>query len=151
MKHYIRYALVLLSVSLMIGCTAPTTKGPDSLYNRFAAMAGGDGKAAIGAAVDKFLEKVAADDRINGRFANSNIPYLRMMLIDQVCEASGGPCVYRGQDMVTAHKGMNITETEFIALVEDLRDALLEMGVPLQETNELLALLAPLKRQVEYQ
>ncbi|MCB1876013.1 MAG: group 1 truncated hemoglobin [Chromatiales bacterium] len=142
-------ALAALTLG-MVACTKPVTTGDDSLYNRLGALAGGDGKAAITVAVDKFLEKVVADDRINFFFANANVPRLRAMLIDQVCEVSGGPCKYTGGDMVTVHKGMNITESQFIALVEDLRQALVEIGVPIHEMNELVGLLAPLKRQITY-
>ena len=142
-------ALAALTLG-MVACTKPVTTGDDSLYNRLGALAGGDGKAAITVAVDKFLEKVVADDRINFFFANANVPRLRAMLIDQVCEVSGGPCKYTGGDMVTVHKGMNVTESQFIALVEDLRQALVEIGVPIHEMNELVGLLAPLKRQITY-
>lgn len=148
-----RLGLTLIVAALTIGsaaCTGPVTKGEQSLYNRLGTLANGDGKAAIGAVIDKFLENVAADERINRFFVDSNLPALRFMLVEQVCEAAGGPCKYPGRDMVATHTGMNITEAEFIALVEDLRDAMEEVGVPIRETNEVIALLAPMKRDIEY-
>lgn len=38
------------------------------------------------------------------------------MLVDQICAASGGPCTYSGGDMVSTHKGMNISDGELGAL-----------------------------------
>ena len=60
------------------------------------------------------------DSRTNARFAGANIPRLKLMLVDQICAASGGPCTYTGRDMASAHRGMNIIEGEFNALVGDL-------------------------------
>ena len=113
-----------------------------SLYERLG------GKPAITAVVDDFVANVAADSRINGRFANANIPRLKTMLVDQVCEASGGPCKYSGQSMPDAHRGMNITDAEFTALVEDLVKSLDKFKVPAQEKNELLTALGGMKPQI---
>ena len=49
------------------------------------------GKGAIQAVVDDFIGNVAADARINKRFANADIPRLKTKLVEQICEASGGP------------------------------------------------------------
>ena len=58
--------------------------------------------------------------------------------VDQVCEASGGPCKYTGRSMKAAHAGMRITDAEFNALVEDLVKSLDKFKVPAKEKNELL-------------
>ena len=70
------------------------------------------------------------------------------MLVDQVCEASGGPCKYSGQSMPDAHRGMNITDADFTALVEDLVKSLDKFKVPAQEKTELLTTLGSLKPQI---
>jgi hemoglobin len=106
------------------------------------------GKPAITAVVDDFIGNVAADGRINRRFANANIPRLKSMLVDQICEASGGPCTYTGANMLDAHRGMNITDAEFTALVEDLIKSLDKFKVPAQEKNELLTALGGMKPQI---
>src|SRR5204863_322436 len=77
------------------------------------------------AVVDEFVARVAADNRINHFFAAtaSNPPRLAAFkgkLVDQICQAAGGPCKYTGKDMKTAHQGMGITTADFNALVEDL-------------------------------
>ena len=103
-----------------------------SLYERLG------GKPAITAVVDDFVGRVAADNRINGKFANANIPRLKTMLVDQICEASGGPCKYRGRDMKTAHAGMNITNEEFNAFADHLVNTLKRFRTPQGDVDELM-------------
>ena len=103
---------------------------------------------AITAVVEKFRDTVAADDRINLKFARTDLGRLRKMLIDQVCEATGGPCHYGGRGMREAHAGMKVTRGEFDALVDDLVRTLKEFKVPDREQSELLAILGPLKGEI---
>ena len=113
-----------------------------SLYQRLGE------KPAITAVVDDFVARVAADSRINSRFANANIPRLKKNLVDQICAASGGPCTYTGRDMRTAHAGMGITNADFDALVGDLGAALNKFKVPEREKNELLSVLGPMRKDI---
>jgi hemoglobin len=106
------------------------------------------GKGAIQAVVDDFIANVAADARINKRFASADIPRLKTKLVEQICEASGGPCKYTGATMLDAHRGMNITDAEFTALVEDLVKSLDSFKVPSQEKTELLTALGGMKSQI---
>ncbi len=128
------------------GCSmmdSTTTKAPEaSLYDRLG------GKPAITAVVDDFVGRVAADNRINGKFANANIPRLKMLLVEQICQASGGPCTYTGRDMKTTHAGMQITSEEFDALVGDLVATLNKFEVPEREKKELLGALGPMKKDI---
>ena len=134
-------AVVVLAVT---GCASMdsgmTAQKP--LYDRLG------GKPAITAVVDDFVANVAADGRINQRFANANMPRLKTMLVDQICEATGGPCKYTGHSMIESHKGMNIKDGEFTALVEDLVKSLDKFKVPAQEKNELLTALGGMKPQI---
>ena len=98
--------------------------------------------------VDQFVQNVAADDRINGFFASADIPGLKGKLVDQICQASGGPCTYAGKDMKAAHQGMGIKDEHFNALVEDLVAALDKFNVPEREKNELLGALGPMKGDI---
>ena len=98
--------------------------------------------------VDEFLQRVAADKRINGRFFNTDLPRLRGLLIEFVCSATGGPCQYTGRDMRSAHAGFQLVEEEFTALVEDLVGALDKFNVPKKEKDELLGALGPLAKEI---
>jgi len=92
--------------------------------------------------VDDFIANVAADPAINRRFARTNIPKLKAGLADQICAASGGPCKYTGGSMLEVHKGMDITDNEFNAMVVDMDKTLRKFGVPKKEYDELMAILA---------
>ena len=113
-----------------------------SLYERLG------GKTAITAVVDDFVARCAADARINGKFARTDIARLKESLVDQVCEAAGGPCTYSGRDMRTTHDGMAVTAGEFDALVEDLVATLDGFSVPEAEKGELLGVLGPMRADI---
>ena len=118
-----------------------------SLYDRLGK------KKAIAAVVDEFVARAAADNRINKFFAATAADPARLKkfkgnLVDQICEASGGPCKYKGKDMKSAHMGMGISSADFGALVEDLIAALNKFKVPEAEKNELLGILGPMKSDI---
>jgi hemoglobin len=120
---------------------APPTP-PKPLFDRLG------GKPAVEAVVDEFLQRVAADKRINGRFFNTDIARLRGLLVEFVCSATGGPCQYTGRDMRSSHAGFQLVEEEFTALVEDLVGALDKFNVPKKEKDELLGALGPLAKEI---
>ncbi len=145
-----RFLNMLLICSLaFVACgkdeeTPPQTK---TLYERLG------GISAISLVVDQFLANVVGDNVINARFAATvadpfRTQLLRNNLIDQICAGAGGPCQYKGKNMVDAHTGMNITDAEFNALVGDLVAALNQYQVPQQEQDDLLAILAPMKSDI---
>jgi hemoglobin len=113
-----------------------------SLYERLG------GKDAISAVVDDFVSRCASDARINGKFVRTDIPRLKTNLIDQICEATGGPCTYSGRDMRTTHDGMAVTAGEFDALVQDLVATLDQFSVGEAEKAELLSALAPMRADI---
>jgi hemoglobin len=121
------------------GSNAVETK---SLYDR---LGGND---AITAVVDDFVANVAADARINSFFANTDIPHFKQMLVDQICEASGGPCKYTGKTMKEVHTGMKVKSEHFDALVEDLVKSLDKFKVGEKEKSDLLGALAPMKPDI---
>jgi len=148
MQSRVAPGLVILGLGVAVSScnlleSAPGTMMTEqSLYDRLG------GKPAITAVVDDFVGRVAADNRINGKFANADLPRLKMMLVDQICQASGGPCTYTGRDMKTAHAGMGINGSEFDALVRDLVATLNKFKVPEREKNELLAALGPMRNDI---
>jgi hemoglobin len=138
-SKYLIAPLLAAAILTASGCGSMTPKKEANLYDRLG------GKPAITAVVDDFVGNVAGDGRINGRFASTNIPRLKLLLVEQICAASGGPCTYTGRDMQTAHKGMKITDGEFGALVEDLVKSLDKFKVPAKEKGELLGALGGMK------
>jgi hemoglobin len=137
-----RLVSILSLGTALAGCSNMQQQSPSgtpTLYERLG------GLKAIQMVVNDFVGVVAEDGRINNRFSKTDIPKLKQRLVEQVCQGTGGPCTYQGKDMVAAHKGMNITDGEFGALVEDLIKALDKNKVPEKEKSELLGVLAPMK------
>ena len=139
-------AVTLFSALAASAVTAQEMK-TKSLYD------GLGGKTAIVAVVDEFVGRVAADKRINGFFAAAAADAKRMAafkgkLVDQICEASGGPCKYAGKSMKAAHAGMGVKGADFDALVEDLVGALDKFKVAAADKNALLGVLGPMKSDI---
>ena len=151
-----RIASYLVISGLVLGVTGCNTMDStsDSTMSKSATMADKPlydrlgGKVAITAVVDDFVGRVAADSRINGKFANTDIPRLKMLLVEQICQASGGPCTYSGRSMKATHAGMGVSSSDFDALVGDLVATLNKFKVPEREKSELLGALGPMKGDI---
>ena len=140
-------ATFLMAMFAVAGLASGAFAKDKSLYERLG------GKKSIAAVVDEFVGRVAADERINKFFAAAasdpkRLAAFKMKLVDQICEASGGPCKYHGMDMKTAHAGMGITSADFDALVEDLIAALDKFKVGATEKQQLLGALGPMKSAI---
>ena len=135
-------------VALAVCTLMPVAQAKEkTLYDRLG------GKKAITAVVDEFVGRVAADTRINSFFAAAaadpqRLALFKMKLVNQICQASGGPCKYKGKDMKTVHMGMGISGGDFNALVEDLSGALDTFTVGAHEKEQLLGALAPMKPEI---
>lgn len=127
---------------VLAGLMAAPAFAADTLYDDLG------GKAGMDRIVDVSVDNYLADPRIKDIFSESNIDRIRMELKDQFCQVAGGPCVYRGHDMVATHKGLHLTNANFNALVEDLQDAMTKCDVSFATQNRFLALLAPYQHQV---
>lgn len=153
-KKVLFIALLAMSSFVFSSCKKDeeTPAAPKSLYERLGKVDG------ISKVVDQFIANVAADPQMKRTFQSllddvgkgntARVTALRNNLINQIGQASGGPEKYTGKDMVTAHKGMKITDAEFNALVADLKASLDKYMVPSTEQTELLTVLAGLKGQI---
>jgi hemoglobin len=126
---------------LIIGCAGFPAGGGGSLYSRLG------GLTQIEMIVDETVNQAAADPRTRRTFEGIKLPTLKQNVSAQVCVLSGGPCKYEGEAMRKAHGGLKITDTEFDVFVGSMR-AVLVRRVGEREKNELLRLLAPMKREV---
>jgi len=135
-------ALIMVPTYAQDKKTSKAATKAKSLYDRLG------GKKSITAVVDEFVARVVADKRINAFFAKANAPKLKKNLVDQICQASGGPCKYTGKSMKEAHKGMGISSADFNVLVEDLVGALDKFKVGEKEKNDLLGALGPMKSDI---
>jgi hemoglobin len=78
-----------------------------SLYDRLG------GLDAINAVMESWVARVGGDDRVNGKFARTDLRRLKKEVADQLCEVTGGPCAYTGRSMRETHAGMETTAGEF--------------------------------------
>ena len=106
------------------------------------------GEAKLRATAEEFTNVILEDDRINFTFADSDMSKFKKLIFEQLCEITRGPCKYTGRDMYEAHKKLNLNNAQFNALAEDLYIALDRVHVPYRVQNRLMALLAPMQRDV---
>ncbi|MFS6536093.1 group 1 truncated hemoglobin [Idiomarina loihiensis] len=94
--------------------------------------------------VEEMLYRVGGDERIAHHFDGVDIMRVHKLISEQVCDLSGGPCDYSGEDMKTSHRNMGVDNADFNALVEHLIAAMEKEDVPVSAQNQLLGVLAPM-------
>ena len=129
------------SMALMILTTTALADTAD-LYTRLG------GEPIVTQVVNQTIDTMVKDPRVNRSFDKVNLKRLKTKLVEHICSITGGGCEYTGDEVKQVHKGLKITDREFFAQVEALRQALDDYGVGEREKNELLAILAPMKRLV---
>ena len=109
-----------------------------TLYER---LGGYDAVAAVAA---NLLPRLMEDDALARFWAHRGEDGLRreeQLLIDFLCDRSGGPLYYTGRDMLTSHKGMRISESDWSAFIGHLEATLDHFQVPDRERDEVLAFI----------
>lgn len=139
-----RSATLLLVLGLAIGVLSAQDKPATTLYERLGRY---DGIAKI---TDDYLKGVRADPQL-GRFigrGTDSLTRARQLLKDQLCALTGGPCVYIGRDMKTAHGGLGITASDWSASMKYMTAALEKSHIAQRERDEFLALIESFKPQI---
>ena len=136
------YVALALTGVIALNATGARAGDAPSLYDR---LGGTPGLTRI---ADQLIERVAADPRAARSFEGTNLKRIEKNLTQQLCELTGGPCHYDGDSMHRVHAGQHINEREFYVLVETLEDILRKERVAIADRNHLLALLAPMKRDI---
>lgn len=141
----------LLMIALMVwisGCQSlskPATDESSPLYQALGERSG------IATIVTDLMYRIVDDKRIAFQFKGLDVNRFHRNLTDQLCALANGPCTYTGKAMREVHSAMDITATQFNALVEDLILAMEANQVPTAAQNELLAKLAPMYDSVRHQ
>jgi hemoglobin len=116
-----------------------------SLYERLG------GYDAIAAVSDDFIGRLGKS-KLLGRFvvglSDDSKKKLRQHFVDFICSVTGGPCLYLGRDMKTAHTGLGINEKDWAEGVKLLGETLDHFKVPMQEKNEVVGAVASLKKDI---
>jgi hemoglobin len=146
-KNSILNVVMAIAVAVAFGASTQRSfaQNNDSLYKRLG------GYDALAAVTDDFITRLATDPTLakffKGASDNSKMR-IRQLVVDQLCAATGGPCVYIGRDMKTAHKGLGITEDDWNIAVKHLVATLTKFKVPEKEQKEVAAALTTLKADI---
>jgi hemoglobin len=135
------------SLMLLLVCTSAAAQqtATDPLYKRLG------GYDAIAAVTDDFIGRLVADPGLSKFFAGHGTDSkqrIRQHVVDFLCFATGGPCVYKGRDMRTTHAGLGITEADWNKSVQHLVATLDRFKVPQKEKDDLLAAANGLKKDI---
>lgn len=137
-----RKFFLVLSLFLIV---STANAAEETLYKRLG------GYDAIAAVTDSFIGKMATDKSLSKFFdghSKDSLARIRQLVVDQLCEATGGPCKYTGRDMRTVHTGLKISEENWNTAVKHLVATLDEFKVPEKEKEEVLALASSLKKDI---
>lgn len=140
-------ALLLAPVAWGVGASPAAQDGAaqKSLYARLG------GYDAIAAVVDDFVGRLVTDKQFERFFSGHSTDSkkrIRQHILDQLCAAAGGPCVYTGRTMKASHEGLNITDAQWDAAAKHLVASLDKFKVPEKEKKELLDFVTTQKADI---
>ena len=131
-----------LVAALVAACAAPDPYAAPTLYTRLG------GEPVMKRVVHETIDRAAKDPRTSRSFKDVKLQNVKDKIVEQICSLTGGGCKYTGDPMDKVHKGLKNTEAEMNLVVQWLRDSLDRNGVGASEKNELLRILAPMKRDI---
>ncbi|MFN0122239.1 MAG: group I truncated hemoglobin [Blastocatellia bacterium] len=136
---------LVLTLVLSLALAGSALAQQKSLYQRLG------GYDALAAVTDDFITRLVTDKDISRFFvgaSENSKKRIRQLVVDQLCAATGGPCIYIGRDMKTAHKGLGITEKDWDTSVKHLVATLDKFKVPEKEKKETLMAISGLKADI---
>ena len=139
MRNSIGLAALVAALPLA-ACAAPPAN--TSLYQRLG------GAPTVKLFVDRTVDRTSTDPRTMRSFDGVKLGPLKDSIAQQICSISDGGCKYEGETMAKSHQDAKIQPREFDALVDILREEMDRAGVDAGAKNELLKLLAPMKRDI---
>lgn len=122
--------------------TLPVITDDTALFETFG------GREGLTKIMDDVMPRWLQNPRTRPFFERSDQERIKLQLVEQFCVIMNGPCEYSGRTMAEAHRGMNVDEGAFYALVEELQRSLNVMDVPFAAQNRLIAALAPMHRDI---
>ena len=139
--HRTGLSAALCCAWLLTACAVAPTEQP-TLYSRLG------GEPVMKKVVAETIDQAASDPRTSRSFKDVKLQNVKDKIVEQICSLAGGGCKYTGDPMDKVHKGLKNTEAEMNLVVQWLRDSLDRNGVGTAEKNELLRILAPMKRDI---
>ena len=113
-----------------------------SLYERL----GGEDK--IRQIAGDIFDNHLANDAVKARYVDSDRDNVIKLVTEFICAGTGGPQAYTGRNMLDTHRGMNINEQEYMAVLDDIMGALEKHGVGQREQEELLMISYSLRKEI---
>jgi hemoglobin len=141
-KSLVSLAIAACALMTAGASSAQVAQKDDQLYKAFGEKAG------LVSLMDDFMVRLLADPRTGPHFKPANQQRVKEQLVDQFCALGGGPCEYKGADMKSSHANLDIKKSDFNALVEVLQQSMDAKGIPFTRQNQMLALLAPMNRDI---
>lgn len=106
---------------------------------------------AIAAVASDLVSRLQSDPQLGRFWQHRGIDGIRrelQLLIDFLCAATGGPLLYTGRDMLTTHRGMRISESDWTIFLGHAAKTLEKFQVPATEQNEVVAFVLGLKGEI---
>jgi hemoglobin len=141
MKLFISTLISAAAALSLLACTASAPHKDMSLFDRIG------GIAVLKLVVAETVDAVTTNVKTKRSFKDIKLPALTDSIVNQLCLLTGGGCKYEGETMENAHYDAKISSAEFELFVQAFREAL-DRHVGLREKNELLKILAPMKRDI---
>lgn len=113
-----------------------------SLYERLGGTEG------ITALADVLVDLHLENPRIAPRYADSDVNGVKNAAATFFIQGTGGPEVYKGKDMLSAHRSMNIDAEEFMAVLDDALEALDRCNIGQREREEVLFTLYSMRGDI---
>lgn len=151
LRHALCLAVALTFTSSFVHASGDDGAVPDpapihpelaGVFDDFGGMPG------MTALMDDFMAIMLEDPKLRPFFENTDQARIKRQLAEQFCAILGGGCTYTGRDMKASHAAFAIDRADFNALVEALQLAMNRRGIPFRSQNRLLAVLAPMHREV---
>lgn len=113
------------------------------LYERLGSAGG------IAQLVDDVMAAHLSNPMVKTRFENiKDMEHAKQMAREFFSAGSGGPETYTGKDMRAAHKGMNISEQEYLAVMDDIVAAMVKHELSEDTKKDVIAILYSLKEEI---
>jgi hemoglobin len=154
-RCFTRIAISLVVTAFVVAALVPATHSfgqgmstmpkKKTLYQR---MGGYD---VIANVVDDFIGHLKTDPafkRFGGGRSISSLIATRQLIVDQLCNLTGGPCMYIGRPMKMAHAGLEITQAEWDSSMKFWKASLEKSKVGDLEQKEFLAIIENLRKDI---
>ena len=140
-----KFARMLLPVAVLLLTASSQSHAQESLYKRLG------GYDAIAAVTDDFIGRLVTNKDLSRFFtgaSDDSKKKIRQHIVDMLCNAAGGPCIYIGRTMKDSHKGLKISENDWNITAGLLVETLNKFKVPQKEQSELLVIVSSVKKDI---